>query len=242
MVHRVRSPGRWQAIRRVPRITEVLLAHAARIGDDAAAAAALRGHSGLAQPRRPALAPPAPVVVVTGAPGCGKTAAIEAAVVAWRAEGRSVSGIVQPGVLSHGRKVGFRVRDLATGAEALLAERAAEGRGEHGTRFRFVREGLELARRALGGVAAGSVLVVDEVGPVELRGDGHMPALRRALAATRPAAVVLVVRRQLVPSLLAALVTTDVTIIDVEESPDTAVERIVGALAPGAEAEAGRAG
>ncbi|PWB77736.1 MAG: hypothetical protein C3F15_02740 [Holophagae bacterium] len=230
MVHRLRSLNRWAALRHSPRLAEVLLANAARIGNDAAAAAALRGHSGLAQPRRPALEPPAPVVVVTGAPGSGKTAAVEAAVGVMRSRGCAVVGIVQPGVFSHGRKVGFMVRDLATGTEAALAERVERGRGEHGTPFRFAREGLDLARRALGRVAPGSVLVVDEVGPIELRGDGHMPALRRAIATPGLSAVVLVVRRQLVPSLLAALVTTDVTIVDLEEAPETAVDRIAGAL------------
>jgi nucleoside-triphosphatase THEP1/energy-coupling factor transporter transmembrane protein EcfT len=230
MVHRLRSPNRWAALRHSPRLAEVLLANAARIGDDAAAAAALRGHSGLAQPRRPALEAPAPVVVVTGAPGSGKTAAVEAAVGVMRSRGSAVVGIVQPAVFSHGRKVGFMVRDLATGTEAALAEQVERGRGEHGTPFRFAREGLDVARRALGRVGPGSVLVVDEVGPIELRGDGHMPALRRALAAPGLAAVVLVVRRQLVPSLLAALVTTDVTIVDVEEDPGTAVERMMAAL------------
>jgi hypothetical protein len=57
-----------------------------------------------------------------------------------------------------------------------------------------------------------------------------MPALRRALATRGLAAVVLVVRRQLVPSLLAALVTTDVTIVDVEQDPGTAADRIVAAV------------
>ena len=239
-IHRLRSPGRWVAFRQSPRMAEVLLANAARIGDDAAAAAALRGHIGLTHPRRPALEPPAPVVVVTGAPGSGKTAAVEASVGILRSRGHTVAGIVQPGVFSHGRKVGFLVRDLATGAEIALAERVERGRGEHGTPFRFAREGLDLAGRALGRAAAGSVLVVDEVGPIELRGDGHMPALRRALATAGLAAVVLVVRRQLVPSLLAALVTTDVTIVDVEDDPETAVDRIVGWVIAPAEIGRGR--
>jgi nucleoside-triphosphatase THEP1 len=176
------------------------------------------------------LDPPAGVVVVTGPPGCGKTAAVEAAVGVWRARGLPVRGIVQPGVFSHRRKVGFLVRDLATGDEAVLAERVERGQGEHGTAYRFSREGIELAVRALRGIVAGSVLVVDEVGPIELRGDGHMPALRRAIATPGLSAVVLVVRRQLVPSLLAALVTTDVTIIDVEQDPGTAANRVMSAV------------
>jgi hypothetical protein len=35
-----------------------------------------------------------------------------------------------------------------------------------------------------------------------------------------------------VPSLLAALLTTDVTIVDVEQDPETAVQRVVAALTP----------
>jgi branched-subunit amino acid transport protein len=58
-----------------------------------------------------------------------------------------------------------------------------------------------------------------------------MPALRRAIATPGLAAVVLVVRRQLVPSLLAALVTTEVAIVDVEQDPSTAVDRVLAALA-----------
>ena len=231
MVHRLRSPGRWEAIRRGPRIAEVLLANAVRIGDDAAGAAALRGHGGLAHPRRPALEPPAPVVVVTGPPGCGKTSVIESAAAALRAQGSWTVGITQPGVYARGRKVGFMVRDLATGEETALAQMVERGKGEHGTSYRFSREGLDHAARALGRAAAGSVLGVDVVGPIELRGAGHLPALRRALATPGLTAVVLVVRRQLVPTLLAALVATEVTLVDVEEDPDCGADRVLRAVA-----------
>lgn len=224
LVHRLRSPGRWAALRRAPRLAELLLAHVARIGDDAAAAAALRGHAALTHPRRPVLDPPAPVVIVTGAPGSGKTPAVEAAVAAWRRRGLTVTGILQPGLFLHDRKVGFRVRDLDTGAETDLARLVDRHEGEHGTRYRFDPAGLELAASALGRAAPGTVLVVDEVGPVELRGDGHMPALRRALATPGLRAVVLVVRRHLVPSLLATLSRDQADIVDVEAGAGARLE------------------
>ena len=77
--------------------------------------------------------------------------------------------------------MGFRVRDLQTGEEAPLAERKPRGSGQHGTCFVFDQRGLDLARRALSSVPEGAVLVVDELGPVELRGKGHMPVLRKAV-------------------------------------------------------------
>jgi len=71
-------------------------------------------------------------------------------------------------------------------------------------------------------------LVVDELGPVELRGQGHMPALRQALALRPPRVLILVVRRHLVPALLAALSATDAYVVDVESEGDDAVSRVVG--------------
>ena len=230
MVHRLRSAGRWSALRHAPRVVEVLLANAARIGDDAAAAASLRGHTSLIQARRAALDAPARVVIVTGSPGSGKTAAVDGAVAVWRRQGRGVVGIVQPGILQDGRKVGFEVRDLATGAELELARRVGRRRGEHGTPFAFSRQGLDLAAAALGRAGAGDILVVDEVGPIELRGGGHMPALRRAMATPGLAAVVLVVRRHLIPSLLAALSRPDALVVDLDEGGASGVDGLVSAV------------
>jgi hypothetical protein len=78
-------------------------------------------------------------------------------------------------------------------------------------------------------------VVADEIGPVELRGGGHLPALRRALARARPRAVLLGVRRQLVPALLARLAPATALVVDVDEGGD-AVAAVLTAVAPVLEA------
>ena len=100
--------------------------------------------------------------------------------------------------------------------------------GQHGTGYVFEEEGLELARRALVSSPDDSVLVVDELGPVELRGKGHMPALRRTLASRSPRVLLLVVRRHLVPALLAALSAQEAHIVDVELEGAETVARVLG--------------
>jgi nucleoside-triphosphatase len=227
IAHRVRSVSRIEAWKRLPALAEVLLAHTVRIADDAAGAAALRGHSSLVRPPKATLQCQAPVIVLTGRPGSGKTTTLERIIDSLVGEGCDVAGLIQPGEFRDGAKVGFRVRDLQTGEEAPLARRTTRESGQHGTGFKFDEAGLDLARRALASVPEGAVLVVDELGPVELRGQGHMPALRQALASRPPRVLILVVRRHLVPALLAALSATDAHVVDVESEGDEAVSKVV---------------
>ncbi len=231
IAHRVRSVSRIQAWKRIPVLAEVLLAHTVRIADDAAGAAALRGHSSLVRPPKATLVCPAPVIVLTGRPGSGKTTTLERIIDSLVGNGCDVAGLIQPGEFQEGAKVGFSIKDLRTGEEAPLARRTSRESGQHGTGFLFDEAGLELARQALASVPEGAVLVVDELGPVELRGQGHMPALRQALALRPPRVLILVVRRHLVPALLAALSATDAHVVDVESEGDEVVGRVVGLVA-----------
>ena len=144
-----------------------------------------------------------------------------------------MAGFVQLGERESGRKVGFRLRDIATGEEAALAILGERSEGDFGTRFRFLDEGFQLGREALARVQPGGVVIVDELGPVELRGAGHMPAVQRAVKAPGIAGAVVVVRRPLVPGLLAALEASDAVVVDVEHEGDNSVESIIDALGAG---------
>jgi nucleoside-triphosphatase len=227
--HRIRSGGRWAALRRVPALAEVLLAHTARVADQAAAAAALRGHAALGRFPRAGDNKVA-TVVVTGHPGSGKTPLVEAVATRLQEQGTPVAGFVQPAIIESGEKAGFSLRDVGSGATARLARRVEPGTGRHGTSYSFFDEGFELARRALQSVEAGSVLIVDELGPVELRGGGHWPAVQRALVRAELAGMVVVVRRSLVPALIDALGAEDVVIFDLEETDGDPLSGVIGAL------------
>jgi nucleoside-triphosphatase THEP1 len=227
--YRMRSPSLGDRLRRLPGLGEVLLAHTARIAEEAAAAASLRGHAALTRPGV-LLKAPLRTVVVTGPQNAGKTAAVIDVAKRLRAIDAPVAGVVQLGVVEEGRKVGFTLRDIATGEEAQLASRDERGRGDFGTRFRFSEEGFRLGREALARACDGGVLIIDELGPVELRGAGHMPAVRKAISTPGLSGAVVVVRRHLVPSLLAALEASDAVVIDVEDAADGALDAILSEL------------
>jgi nucleoside-triphosphatase THEP1/energy-coupling factor transporter transmembrane protein EcfT len=217
-------------LRDLPRLAEVLLAHTARVAEEAAAAAALRGHHALARPGA-SLPPVALLVVVTGRPGVGKTPALRGTAAALQERGVPVAGFVQIPVWEEGGKGGDLVRDVASGEERTLAVKVGEERGEHGTPFRFEPAGFAFARAALARATVGSVLILDELGPVELRGGGHMPAVRRALRRRGLAAVLATVRPALIPSLLSQLAVPSVVIVDVERA-DHPVSAVLDALRP----------
>ena len=226
---KVRSDGTVARLRSLPGLGEVLLAHTARIAEEAAAAASLRGHSALTRSGE-ALKLPVRVVVVTGPTDGGKTATVTAIAERMRTEGVPVAGFVQPGEFEDGKKIGFRLRDLATGEEAALATLGDRSEGEFGTRFQFSEEGFRLGREALSRTGSASVVIIDELGPIELRGQGHMPAVRRALAVPDLVGAVIVVRRALVPSLLAELDASDAVVVDVEIEGERSTDAILEAL------------
>jgi len=226
----MRSRGLADRLRRLPGLGEVLLAHTARVAEEAAAAASLRGHSALTRPRID-LPLPVRMVIVTGPTDGGKTEAVLALGERLQSGGVPVAGFVQIGERESGRKVGFKLRDIATGEEAELAVHAERKDGDFGTRFRFLDEGFQLGREALARVQPGGVVIVDELGPVELRGAGHMPAVQRAIKAPAIAGAVVVVRRPLVPALLAALEASDAVVVDVEHEGNRSVQTIAEALA-----------
>ena len=226
---RVRSDGAVARLRRLPGVGEVLLAHTARIAEEAAAAASLRGHSALTRPGN-GLRTPVRVVVVTGPGNGGKTETTIALVDELRATDVPIFGFVQPGEFVDGQKTGFRLRDVSTGEEVGFATRGERGEGDFGTRFQFSEEGFRLGREALSRGAPGSIAIIDEIGPVELRGQGHIQAVRRALAMPDLLGALIVVRRALVPSLLAELDASDAVVIDVEDHGGRSVRAIIDAF------------
>ncbi len=226
---RVRSDGTAAHLRRLPGVGEVLLAHTARIAEEAAAAASLRGHSALTRPGD-VLRTPVRVVIVTGSSNGGKTEAVTAVAVRLQTAGVQVTGFVQPGEFLEGQKVGFVLLNLVTDERAPLASLGERGDGDFGTRFQFFDGGFRLGSEALSRTASDSVVIIDELGPIELRGQGHMPAVRKALAVVNLGGAVIVVRRSLVPSLLAELDASDAVVIDVEDLGERSVDAIVNAL------------
>jgi nucleoside-triphosphatase THEP1 len=113
----------------------------------------------------------------------GKTSACRRLAQQARALGLSVGGIIQPAVYQADVCIGYEVVDLASGRSARLAA-VGTGGVEHVGRFQFFAEGLAFGKAAIRGAASGhpQLVIVDEVGPLELAGKGWSEQLDELLA------------------------------------------------------------
>ncbi|MBC7318361.1 DUF2478 domain-containing protein [Candidatus Bipolaricaulota bacterium] len=136
-------------------------------------------------------------MIVTGPIGSGKTMTVSSLAQELLREGMEVAGVVSPRILVAGETVGYLVRDLRTGEERILCKRDPPGLPFR--RYFFQPEALEFANRVLERAAReAEVVVVDEVGPLELSGGGFAPGL---LACRKSKAfLILTVRSHLIPS------------------------------------------
>lgn len=119
------------------------------------------------------------MVLLTGAIGAGKTTACQSVVHLCRAQGIPVGGLLSLPVRdAAGKRVAIRAEDLATGRRRVLA-RAGGGVGDRIGPYAFAPDAVTWALGALrASMATEGLLVVDEVGPLELwEGKGLAPAL-----------------------------------------------------------------
>lgn len=159
---------------------------------------------------------PVRVLLLTGDRGSGKSTLCERLAGEARRLGVSAGGAACPAVFGpEGEKIGCRIRDLASGEERELGSTIRDLGGSRWKGWSFSDEGFEAANRAVrSALESGLRLVVlDEIGPVELRlGAGLEPSLRfldgllardRGRLCPAETIVVLVVRPELAEELSA---------------------------------------
>ena len=127
-------------------------------------------------------------LLVVGEPGSGKTSWCREYVDEQRKRGATVGGILCPAIEKKGQRVGTNALDLLTGQEipfARLSGHRSFKAGEKIGDYTISRDGILFACGAIQRAVESScdLVVIDEVGPLELSGKGLMPAVELALRA-----------------------------------------------------------
>ncbi len=124
---------------------------------------------------------------ITGLPGAGKTHALRRVVDMLEKEGIKVGGMITEAIEEKGQKVGFMVQDLLTKKQAVLAHinMTSEVRFmEYGIDINVLDSiGVEAIRNS---VTMADVIVIDEVGKLEVESDEFVKAVKEALDADKP--------------------------------------------------------
>jgi nucleoside-triphosphatase len=143
----------------------------------------------------------AAIWLITGPPGVGKSTAVSRVVLRLKSAGVIVGGCTTAEQRSGGVRVGFEVRDLTTGRSGQLSSVSSR----FGPKVGRYRVNLtDLARVGAAGLEAAAtsseVVVIDEVGPMELVSPEFRRAVQKCIASGKP--ILAVVHERLEDDLL----------------------------------------
>jgi nucleoside-triphosphatase len=117
-------------------------------------------------------------ILLTGRPGLGKTTVCSRVVEIARERGLTCCGLLTHQSRRGKETASLIVEDLSTGERRVLAKKRGSTDGGEGViscSFIFDRDSIEFGKRAL--EKDGDLLVIDEVGNLEIRGEGFTNAM-----------------------------------------------------------------
>jgi nucleoside-triphosphatase len=126
-------------------------------------------------------------LAITGQPGVGKSTLVQKCANASR---HKVGGVLARDKRVKDRRVGFELLDLGSGAMGMLADET--GDGPQLGKYRVRLDDLDrIGARAIEEALHSDLIVVDEVGPMELSSKRFVTAVEKAIASDKPMLVVL---------------------------------------------------
>ena len=130
------------------------------------------------------------IIVLTGAPGVGKTTAILFVVRALKERGVKVGGIVSKELRTNNNmRIGFEFIDLMTNDRSTLA--SITGTGPKVGKYFINFAGCNFAaNRLMNAIRRSDVIICDEIGPMELKSKGFIGSVKNLLYLNKKVIVV----------------------------------------------------
>ncbi|MFQ5999506.1 MAG: NTPase [Candidatus Bathyarchaeia archaeon] len=127
------------------------------------------------------------LVFVTGRPGIGKTSVLLRAVEGLKNRGYRIGGMISREVREGGVRVGFEIIDFSTGQRGWLAH-VNQPAGPQVGKYRVNLTDLNAvgASSIISAVTNADIVIVDEIGPMELFSQAFREAVVQAMEGSKP--------------------------------------------------------
>ena len=127
------------------------------------------------------------LILITGQPSIGKTTILFRTASALKSKGYKIGGMVSCEVREGGTRVGFEIVDYETGQKGWLAH-VNQPTGPKLSKYRVNLRDLNAigASSILNAVADADIIVVDEIGPMELFSPAFKEAVSIAIESEKP--------------------------------------------------------
>lgn len=156
------------------------------------------------------------IFILTGPLHSGKTTLLKKSVQKLRDQKILVDGFLSLAVFERQERIGYDLFDLCTEDSIPLLRKKGDKTWMKTGPYFFVPSGLEKAQNVLSLAIESEICVVDEVGPLELAGEGFWPALEHVLFP--PATAFLIsVRERILNDFLIRLRELEYRVFDVED-------------------------
>lgn len=156
------------------------------------------------------------IFILTGPVHSGKTSFLRKLVDELKVKKLKIDGFLSDVVLENKEILGYDLYDLKNEQYIPYIRRDGEEGWERIGSYFFIPEALAHAKALIFQSRGVDILVVDEIGPLELRGEGLWPALRQVFSSP-PKGLILVVRKSILKDFLRLLRGREIRVFDVEE-------------------------
>jgi nucleoside-triphosphatase THEP1 len=157
------------------------------------------------------------IFILTGPVHSGKTTLLNKVVRELKRQKYTVGGFLSEPILKNEENVGYDLFDLREERSFPLIRRTGEKKWQKIGSYFFIPQGLAKAEKIILGEKDVDILVVDEVGPLELSGKGFWPALKQVIF--DPLSIyLLVIRINILEDFLKTLGECEVKIFDIKST------------------------
>ena len=143
------------------------------------------------------------MIIVTGDIGVGKTTVCRKLIDIIRNRGYTCGGILTYKAADED----IIIEDIQSGNREILASTDNVYQGPRTARYFFNPRGIDFGIQSIYGGASTAVLIIDEIGPLELRGEGFA-GIPEICKASKANSFILVIRKGLLPAFLPQLPAT----------------------------------